>query len=562
MTKWPKKPYKGLQYYGVEDEPIFAGRDDEIVSFARVLAVGAVRIALLHGTTGSGKSSFLRAGVIPFLERPDHAFVFPRLDRAKHSNVLFIRSTSSPLQKLADNLYDLGQQDFTLKTPRGPRTISLKDALLGYNERDSFLDKVGRSPELMCESLTLLVKELPRTQVLVIDQAEEVFTLQTGDASEAANAFFQLLALLTRTPCDLKLILSLRTEYYKRFYDELGKLTADLRTVTDFELHDLDKDCIVAAVKHPAKISHYNFSFVDDVPEQIAAAVTKAMPGQALPAIQIVCKSLYEQLTSDQRVIGFNEYRDMGTIDEQIGQHIDLALLDALTDSKYPWPDTVNEHSAWQPVLGDFCTVQADGSITTKFLSLSEIRERAQRHGCRGSVEAIVEFLASDDQRILRRVDAAHAADIRYSLGHDVVGTVLNTRGKAPSATPRLSRMVTWSPFLVSRSLRRMGAGEFREFSKDRWVHKWLRSNARTSLMVESEVKKLLKTGSTLPPADSKSISRVSEVLPELLLLTAFCALIILAMTQFIYHEDCGGLWKCLKVWVGCDGEWNQGKCT
>jgi hypothetical protein len=65
---WPERPYKGLLQYTYEDAPLFAGRDMEKLSCAKELLRSDISLFLLHGDTGCGKSSFLQAGLLPFLD--------------------------------------------------------------------------------------------------------------------------------------------------------------------------------------------------------------------------------------------------------------------------------------------------------------------------------------------------------------------------------------------------------------------------------------------------------------------------------------------------------------
>ena len=104
---WPPTPYKGFSFYGPEDAPLFAGREQQVVNFAHKVEDSKLRIVFLYGATGCGKSSFLRAGVIPFLERKRRGFEF-RKEKEDQSKAALIRSTSRPLQKLAEEVHDLG----------------------------------------------------------------------------------------------------------------------------------------------------------------------------------------------------------------------------------------------------------------------------------------------------------------------------------------------------------------------------------------------------------------------------------------------------------------------
>lgn len=60
-------PYRGLQPFGVDDEELFFGRDADIdAALARLARSGFLAVS---GASGSGKSSLVRAGVVPALRR-------------------------------------------------------------------------------------------------------------------------------------------------------------------------------------------------------------------------------------------------------------------------------------------------------------------------------------------------------------------------------------------------------------------------------------------------------------------------------------------------------------
>ncbi len=60
-------PYKGLAFFDAEDEAFFCGRDRLIDELVARLAVS--RFVAVIGPSGSGKSSLVRAGLIPALQR-------------------------------------------------------------------------------------------------------------------------------------------------------------------------------------------------------------------------------------------------------------------------------------------------------------------------------------------------------------------------------------------------------------------------------------------------------------------------------------------------------------
>jgi WD40 repeat protein len=77
-------PYPGLRAFQEEDAPIFFGRDAEILEgcelLNRVRRQGYPRLVLVLGSSGSGKSSLVRAGLVPRLKQDSlEWFVVPPL---------------------------------------------------------------------------------------------------------------------------------------------------------------------------------------------------------------------------------------------------------------------------------------------------------------------------------------------------------------------------------------------------------------------------------------------------------------------------------------------------
>jgi hypothetical protein len=66
-------PFRGLQFFDVEHGPVFYGRSrsiDEIIGLLRQRAEESKPFVLVFGSSGVGKSSLVRAGVLPQLLKP------------------------------------------------------------------------------------------------------------------------------------------------------------------------------------------------------------------------------------------------------------------------------------------------------------------------------------------------------------------------------------------------------------------------------------------------------------------------------------------------------------
>ncbi len=93
-----RPPFPGLSYFDAEDAGIYFGRDDEIrqviETLTRMQRQGEPRLLVVVGSSGSGKSSLVRAGVLPRL----------RKDRSRWVIVDPFRPGAEPTSELARSL--------------------------------------------------------------------------------------------------------------------------------------------------------------------------------------------------------------------------------------------------------------------------------------------------------------------------------------------------------------------------------------------------------------------------------------------------------------------------
>ena len=77
------RPYRGLEPLDTQDAAVFFGRDAEILQGLDKLrgmrTAGNEWLFVILGPSGSGKSSFLRAGLLPRLARNDRHFIYWKL---------------------------------------------------------------------------------------------------------------------------------------------------------------------------------------------------------------------------------------------------------------------------------------------------------------------------------------------------------------------------------------------------------------------------------------------------------------------------------------------------
>jgi len=267
----PDVPYLPLAAYGPDYRALFAGRDADVERVAWLLGRTETRVVLLHGESGVGKSSFLRAGLIPYLEETAVGFRFLR-DRGDQGAVLFVRSTDDPA---AQALGDFVNQPFRYTSPAGdPVEVDLRGPLAealgveGELTSSSILAVLEADPDGLARALARLGRALPYTLVLVIDQAEEVFTLARPDADGPARLArsLRMLARLGSCPGDFKVIVAVHTEFYGRIVAVLRRAADGARAVRDDFLAELGRDDLVDFVTRPT-LDHPSLPPAHDRPD-------------------------------------------------------------------------------------------------------------------------------------------------------------------------------------------------------------------------------------------------------------------------------------------------------
>src|SRR5262245_35304595 len=172
-----RPPYPGIHAFEAEDAAIYFGRDDETRAVIERLDArrrqGGARLLAIVGASGSGKSSLLKASVLPQLvRRRSHWMVLP-----------VVRPEKTPLEALAKAI---AQQ------------VGAPGAWREWHEILGGDAAIDRFAELIRD---LRVGEARNAQVLLpIDQFEEVFTVAT--ASERAG-FLRVLAATIDAARDL-----------------------------------------------------------------------------------------------------------------------------------------------------------------------------------------------------------------------------------------------------------------------------------------------------------------------------------------------------------------------
>jgi energy-coupling factor transporter ATP-binding protein EcfA2 len=209
-------PYRGLRPFREEDEPFFFGR----AAFTETLATTLARQSFVAvvGASGSGKSSVVRAGLIPRLRRDEGGRIWEA--------VSFV-PTDRPLASLAASLLPLLEPDLT----EIDRLAEVGKLARHLAEGDVRLRDV---------TSRILAKQ-PGTERLLLfaDQWEELYTLCPDEA--ICTAFVAQLLEVARSAA-VSIVLTLRGDFYGRalsdraFSDRLQDAVVNIGPMTRDEL--------------------------------------------------------------------------------------------------------------------------------------------------------------------------------------------------------------------------------------------------------------------------------------------------------------------------------------
>jgi len=187
-------PWIGLESFTEETRGYFHGREEEIAELAR--RVQRKLLAILFGQSGLGKTSILRAGIVPRLRREGYCPVYVRID--------YSRESPPPSEQIKQAIFRAteGRGKWTR-----PGTAIPGESLWEFlHHRDDVLrDDEGRV----------------LTPLLIFDQFEEIFTLGQDDdfGRKRVAEFIQDLADLAenRPPKSLEAMLDLEETLVERF---------------------------------------------------------------------------------------------------------------------------------------------------------------------------------------------------------------------------------------------------------------------------------------------------------------------------------------------------------
>ncbi|UQX88097.1 hypothetical protein M6D93_17650 [Jatrophihabitans telluris] len=316
----PRNPYVGPRPFRVED--LYFGREQEALGLSDSVLAG--RVVLLHSPSGAGKTSLLQASVVPALA----ARRFQICARRK-PNLSALRVNAPVPAGGTGNRYVYSVvADLVGGLPVG----------VAPDEREVRDWTIRRALDALAE-----VAQAPQRQLIVLDQFEEILTLDPTD-QDGQRVFFEQLG--EALDADNRwAICAMREDY-------MGGLDRFLRYVpgqfrSTYRLDLLDLEAALRAIQEPAAARGVHFgdeaaaTLIDDLrrvrvqsPEQ---EVSELKGNYVEPVLlQVACDGLWRKLEEDREEQGgrFGEITtsdviDFGPLDTALSRYYRLVVRKA-----------------------------------------------------------------------------------------------------------------------------------------------------------------------------------------------------------------------------------------
>ena len=347
---WKSNPFRGLNVFDFEHAPIFHGRTKAIGEVLQALEEQARArrpFVLVVGASGSGKSSLVRAGVLPLLTQPgtiEGIGLWRRTITRPGAGggggdcfyalaAALLEASALPVLEDLESPHATSNLATELRERSDSVALRVRDALdhvarewktqheHSLGEREWQLREPGGADEADLVRQQREQLELPKARLaLVVDQLEELFT--TGFAPEVRQKYIAALAGLVRSG-RVFVLATLRSDFYPRYLEfpeliELAKASGkfDLRPPTPYEIGNM--------VRLPAESAGLYFEHEAETGQRLDEALRDAASAtpESLPLLEYVLSLLYDkQEARSDGLLRWSDYREVGELKGALAKH-------------------------------------------------------------------------------------------------------------------------------------------------------------------------------------------------------------------------------------------------
>jgi tetratricopeptide (TPR) repeat protein len=294
-------PYRGLDVFDIGHAHLFFGREkltrDLVAMLGTILDSPGPRLLAVVGPSGSGKSSIVRAGLIPVLQKG-------ALSGSERWQRLIFKPGQDPFENLGIGLATL---------PAGASLLQETRSFLG-------IKRFGRDDHRslhMAARLATRNDSTPTRVLVVVDQFEEIFT-QCSLEADRQKLIANLIEAATVLDGPVVVVLSLRADFLGKCasYRDLADAVSGRQRL----IGEMVEDELRWAIEKPAALASGEIE--PGLVEQLLQDVGSE-PG-SLPLLEFALSELWRQKTGRRMVI--QDYRDIGGLRGALKKHAETVL--------------------------------------------------------------------------------------------------------------------------------------------------------------------------------------------------------------------------------------------
>jgi TPR repeat protein len=399
-----ERPFPGLRPFDYADHAFFFGREDQSYALYGLLGLG--QFVAVVGSSGSGKSSLVRAGLLPLLQHESDEFL-ARGDDATAGRAwrwIELRPGHAPLSRLAEQLAELS-------SPAGD-----EDPVDRAVRRDRVSYDLRRSSFGFSEALAGIEALSGRSLLVVVDQFEELFRYHGSGAElqrlrEERTQFVQLLLEATSGRMrDLHVLITMRSD----FIGDCAQFHGLPEAVSNcqFLVPSLTRDQREGVIKGP----------LGKADAAIESALLERLLNDAgndpdqLPVLQHCLLRLWEAAgpsrpASPRRRLDCGHYDDIGGLAGALSQHADTILAELR-----------GHELAVEQVFRALSEVDKEGRATRRALGYARLRAEAGISDA--ELRLVVDRFRADDCSFLVPSASAEPTltdETRVDVGHEAL---------------------------------------------------------------------------------------------------------------------------------------------
>lgn len=315
------RPFPGLRPYEYADREFFFGREDQ--SYALYRKLDYSRFIAVVGSSGSGKSSLVRAGLQKLI---DEEAATAKGENGRRWKWLAFRPGEAPISRFAEEIVD------RLVDIKGDDAEAIRSARRG---RIAFM--LRQSSFGVREALNTIDGGAKRHLIVLIDQFEELFRYagsardRTGDdgidTRDQAAHFVQLLLEASRDrDSGVHVIITMRSDFIgdcARFHGLPEAVSA-----SQYLVPALARDEREQAIRGP--IEKAGAAIDPMLVQRLLNDTTDEL--DQLPVLQHCLARIWDHAHRERSggavTLGFADYEAVGTVEHALSQHADAVMAD------------------------------------------------------------------------------------------------------------------------------------------------------------------------------------------------------------------------------------------